>query len=38
MNVTGFELEYYENIKLITFYLKQMSQTLIKINKGLEKK
>jgi len=35
---TGFEVEYYENIKLITFYLKQISTTLIQINKNLEKK
>lgn len=35
---TGYEVEYYQNVKQIVFYLKQISQTLDKINAGLEKK
>jgi hypothetical protein len=35
---TGYEVEYYHNIKQIVFYLKQISVSLGKIQEGLENK
>jgi len=34
---TGYEVEYYQNIKLIVMYLKQISVSLGKIEENLEK-